>query len=256
VALLWKNLIAMGQSFSLRTWLVLALVAAVVLGTLRSMPVGAGLLPVLGMVAAMILVWSVVLGPQVLWQDLRHDLRWADLLKMYPAPGWQIVLGELLGPAAVLTAVQWLLIPFAVVGLANLGIGRELPVPRFIASGLVAVVVAPSMNLVSFLIPNAAVLLFPTWFLHDRLGPQGIEATGQRLILLIGQVLVMLVCLLPAAAVFAALLLVLQWALGFLVAAPLAGVAAAVVLLAEAGLALGFMGRWFERLDVSEEHLT
>ena len=34
--------------------------------------------------------------PQLLRQDLRSDLLNADLLKAYPLPGWQIVLGEVL----------------------------------------------------------------------------------------------------------------------------------------------------------------
>ena len=35
-------------------------------------------------------------GPQLLRNDLRQDLPVTDVLKMYPMPGWQIVLGEVL----------------------------------------------------------------------------------------------------------------------------------------------------------------
>ena len=36
----------------------------------------------------------------------------------------------------------------------------------------------PALNLISLLIPNAAVLLFPAWFQPGKDSPQGIEATG------------------------------------------------------------------------------
>jgi hypothetical protein len=114
-------------------------------------------------------------------------------------------------------------------------------------------VVAPMLNLLSFVIPNASVLLFPAWFQVDKSMPHGIEAMGQRIIMLFGQMLVLLLSALPAGAVFIAVLLILKWAVGWLVAAPVAGVAAATVIAVEVALALMWMGRWFEKLDVSEE---
>ena len=45
-----------------------------------------------------------MIGPQLLRQDFRQDLPLADLLKTYPLRGWQLALGELLAPAAILTS--------------------------------------------------------------------------------------------------------------------------------------------------------
>src|SRR2546422_11337911 len=67
----------------------------------RSLALGLGLrrsggnadwLTVAGMLAAMLVIWSLLLGPQFLRQDLRQDLFVADVLKSYPMHGWQIVL--------------------------------------------------------------------------------------------------------------------------------------------------------------------
>ena len=41
------------------------------------------------------------------------------------------------------------------------------------------------------LIPNAAVLFFPAWFQLGKDGPRGFETTGQQLILMFGQLLVL-----------------------------------------------------------------
>ena len=83
--------------------------------------------------------------------------------------------------------------------------------------------------------------------------PHGIEAMGQRIILLFGQMLVLLISALPAGAVFTVILLALNWAVGWWIAAPIAGLAATAVIAVEVSVAVLLMGRWFERLDVSLE---
>ena len=61
----------------------------------------------------------------------------------------------------------------------------------------------PMLNLIIFQIPNAAALAVPGVVPTAKGAAQGIEATGQRLIFMIGQLLVFIVALVPAAAVFA-----------------------------------------------------
>src|SRR5258708_19126219 len=92
VALVWKNLIATGQAFSLRTWILLALIALPVCFALAGSR-DHGWMPLLGMVAVMVAAWSLFIGPQILRQDLRQDLPVADILKMYPLRRWEGVLG-------------------------------------------------------------------------------------------------------------------------------------------------------------------
>jgi ABC-2 type transport system permease protein len=252
-ALLWKNLIAAGQMFNLRIGIILLfsflpmmLVLASSFGSLNvSYAVGIG--------SMMVLVWSFMIGPQLLRQDFRHDLPNADVLKTFPMRGWQVVLGELLAPVAVLTGLQWFLITTAAIFLNHLpdfgrvGLGLRLSFALGIA------VVMPMLNLVSLIIPNGSVLLYPGWFQTGREGPQGIEATGQRLIYMICQVLVFAVALLPALAVAGFVYWVFYVWGQFLFGIPVASVVFAIILGLEAAIAIGILGRIFDRFDLSTE---
>ena len=252
VALVWKNIISAGQAFTLRTWIMLAILGTM-LSIIATQTAGAsGLVPALGMAVAVLLVWSMFLGPQFLRQDFRQDLPLADVLKMYPLPGWQMVLGELLGPALILTFIQWLLVGVGIAFCSRLEIPRLGTWGGF-SLGLGIAVIAPMINLITLQIPNAAVLLFPAWFQSGKEGPQGIEATGQRIIFMLGQLIVFLLALIPAALAFALVFFVIKMALPLTLAIPFASVSAALVLAGEAALGLLLLGRIFDRFDVSSE---
>jgi ABC-2 type transport system permease protein len=253
VALLWKNLISAGQAFTFRVWVMFAAVAIGACVGLRHSAGGSGLLPALGTAAAFLMVWSLLIGAQFLRQDLRQDLALADVLKTFPLKGWQIVLGELLAPAVILTGIQWFLLIVAI-GLFSQGGGGGLfgwSSSLFVGSGLA--LLFPMLNLITLQIPNAAVLVFPAWFQAGKQGPHGIEATGQRLIFLLGQLLIFILALIPAAAVFAGLFFLLKLVMGVSLSLSLAFVGAAVVLAMEAALGLMLLGWLFERFDVSAE---
>lgn len=251
IALLWKNLISAGQVFTFRLWVVLIATAAGASVGLGQTLGRAGWAQALGMVSVMLILWSLFLGPQFLRQDFRQDLPWADLLKMYPLPGWQIVLGEIMAPAAILTCVQWLLL---IVGAGLMSQTAQLLAGTTTwASALGAALILPMLNLIALQIPNAAVLLFPAWFQASREGAHGIEATGERLIFALGQLLALLVVLLPAAILFVGALFLLKLFVGLSLAVPLASMAAALLLAAEAALGLMWLGWLFERFDLSAE---
>jgi hypothetical protein len=164
--------------------------------------------------------------------------------------GWQIALGEILAPVAVLAACQWLLL------LVGAGLLFYLPVKQealFLAIALGAAVLLPVLDVLLLLIPNAAVLLFPSWIQTGKDSPRGIEATGQRLIFALGQMLVLLVALLPAAGAFVGVFFLLYFAFGPAAAVPLAAFAATIILAAEAGFGVMLLGKLFERFDVTEE---
>jgi putative ABC exporter len=251
IALLWKNLVSAGQAFTLRIWIVLAATAAgAAIGFGQTLGTS-GWAPAIGMVAGMLILWTLLLGPQFLRQDFRQDLPSADILKLYPMHGWQIALGELLAPAVILTAIQWALL---IIGAALLTQSRQpLPPPMTLAMALGAAVLLPMLNLITLQIPNAAVLLFPAWFQASREGAHGIEATGQRLIFVIGQFLAFIVALIPAAAFFIGVLFVLRLWLALYFVIPLASLAAALVLGLEGVLGVFLLGWLFERLDLSAE---
>jgi hypothetical protein len=179
-----------------------------------------------------------------------------DILKVFPLPGWQIALGEILAPAVILTCVHWLLLLIGVLCLAPHP-PIKIPGNLIVAIGIGAALIVPALNVISLLIPNAAVLLFSAWFQAGKDSPRGIEATGQRLIFAIGQFLAFAVSLIPAAAVFYGLFSLVIYLSGLLLAAVLtAAIGAAVVLAVEAGLGVMLLGYLFNKFDVSGEPTT
>jgi len=265
VGLLWKNLIGAGQSFTWRFWLIWAWLAIIV-GFSSGMtamaarssagmnPKVMGVLVIAGMIAGMFLFMSLVIGPQLVRQDFRHDLPMADVLKAYPMRGWEVALGELLAPTVILTGVQWLLIILCY-GLSS-AFGEQLPRELRLAVASGVAILAPCWNVISLLIPNAAVLYFPGWFHSGKGAPQGIEVMGQRLIFFLGQAVVFLVALAPAALTFAVVYFIGRMALGNYGAVPVGALAAAAIMAGEAALGVMLLGKLFERLDLSSESVS
>jgi hypothetical protein len=252
VALLWKNLIGAGQAYSLRMWVSLAVLAVCASVGMGQAAGGSGLRPALGMVAAMLMCWSLLIGTQFLRQDFRQDLPLADILKTYPLRSWQLALGELLAPAAALTGIQWFLL-ILVVGLFWQSAAGKMGWPCWLGLGFGAALIIPLLDLITLQIPNAAALLFPAWFQAAKGGAQGIEVMGQRLIFMLGQMLAFIVALIPAAGLFAGVFFLVKMLVGMAMAIPLASIAAAIVLAVEAALGVMLLGWLFERFDVSAE---
>lgn len=256
VALLWKNLIASGRLFNIRSLLMLGFsvtVFAFVVNAGGEVSPG-GWSVALGMVTITVFVWTLFVGPQLFRQDLRHDLPVADVLKQFPLRGWQVVLGEMLAPAVILTAMQWGLLVLAACFFTTLpGNPEALPVANRLVIAAAAGLLVPLVNLLQMLIPNAAVLLWPGWMLTERGGHGGIEVMGQRIILLLGQVVVFLLAAAPAAGLFAMVFLLLKFVVGWQFALLAASLLAAVLLAVEAVLGVLLLGRWFEGFDVAAE---
>jgi hypothetical protein len=256
VAILWKNLISAGQYVTARVWFILIWSIAVACALLRSnshrgMDLQTGVLFFVGMLMAM----SLFSGPQMLRNDLRQDLPAADLLKMYPMRGWQIALGEVLAPSVMLAAVQWLLLVIAFVVCPPEFHGHGVPLASKLAIALTAAIVLPCVDFLAMLIPNASVLLFPAWFQLGKEAPRGFETTGQQLILMFGQILVLLISLIPAGIAFAVLFFMAHWLVGWEPGLLLGGIGGAAVLAFEGFLGIKLLGGIFERFDLSEEVL-
>jgi len=98
---------------------------------------------------------------------------------------------------------------------------------------------------------GASVLLFPAWVQTGKQGPHGVEATGQRLIFLLGQLLAFFVALIPAGIVFALVFFLSKTFVGTIVALFVSLLMASVVLTVEAALGVVLLGWLFERLDLS-----
>ena len=261
MAILWKNLLAAGQVFNSRMGLALLVWAVAIGGGLGTESDRMVWPQLLGTVAGVLALWSVVLGPQFVRQDFRQDLAAADLLKMYPLQGWQMALGELLAPTLILTVLQWGLIILTATLLAGgSGGGGEDETASYrqqpIALAISAAVIVGPLNLVSLLIPNAAALLLPAWFAGPASGgaTRGIEVMGQRLIFLLAQFVALLVAVIPAALLaFITFTLVARPYLPAPAALPMAALVAALIFAAEAAGGLAMLGHWFEGYDLSAE---
>ena len=252
VALVWKNLVAAGSLFRARVVIIIGIMLSVMAFSMSISQAREGIGTVVGIILGMALLWSIMLGPMILRYDFRADLKSMDVLKLYPLPGWRVVLGELLTPAIILTIVQWLLLLVGVIAV-NLPKVKEFGFPQRLSIAVGAAIILPMLNMISFLIPNAAVLLFPAWFQSGQDATQGLEATGQRLIFALGQFFVFIVALVPAAVAFAIVFFVVQMALPWPWAVPLGAVPACLVLGAEAAVGIGMLGQVFEKFDLSSE---
>ncbi len=254
MAFLWKNLLSTYTWLRLRTFGIMA--AVIVLGCqwLERTPDYRILLSVIGTFALICAAYILFLGPQIARQDLRGDLLNTDILKTYPLRGWQVVLGEMLTPIAILTAILWL----ALLTLALAFHPHQLrpgsrPSLR-LAVGVSLVPLLPVLCALQLLVPNAATLLFPAWAQSMRNRTErGIEMLGQRLIFVGGQFLVLLFALLPAALGAFALIFATQWLIGPVAAVAVAALAVLVILVAEVWCGLWWIGERFEKFDLSAE---
>ncbi|RUO93381.1 ABC transporter permease [Corallococcus sp. AB018] len=251
VALLWKNLIArrrMGSGLvMLLSFGVLGAVFALVMGDTRLF---SNSREFLGPMALMVAVAMAVIGPSAFRTDLRMDLPKLELLRALPLTGRQVVGAELAASALTLGVAQWVMLLVALV----LGVGADdvtlAPWSTPVVLGLLSVL--PALGLAGLFVQNAAVVLLPAWIPADSERARGVEALGQRLLTLVGTLVVTFLGLLPAAVVallvgYPLFTVMGRWAV------PLAGLAAAGALFAEVALGVAVLGRAFERLDVSEE---
>jgi hypothetical protein len=198
----------------------------------------------------------VLFGPQLARQDLRSGLANTDILKTYPLRGWQVMLGEILTPAAILTVVFWLMLLAAAMLLPYSALPHApglTPSIRLIVIFGIAMV-APLLCMSQLVIANTATVLVPAW---SKPGvartQQGIEVMGQRILFLAGQLIGMAVMLLPAVFLAGIAGALSRWLIGSTAAAAVAAVVAVAVLAVEVGAAIYWLGGRFERLDLSQE---
>lgn len=254
LAFLWKNLLSTRPYFHWRVWLGCA--AALVVGIpwiARFDNTKAFAVFVAG-VSAMIAGYTLLLGPQLARQDLRSDLPNSDILKTYPLAGWQIVLGQLLTPIAILTGLLWLTLIAAFCALQPHAVQLAWWTPSVrLAGALGLAVLIPPLCALQLIIPNAAALLFPAWFQATRQRGGGIDVMGQRLIFVAGQLLVIVLALLPAALGAAVIVFATQWLIGAAAAVIFSALLTLVVLAAEIWCGLWWLGERFEKLDLATE---
>jgi ABC-2 type transport system permease protein len=250
-AILWKNLIMLGRYASARTlWRLLPLVIS--LAIFVSAGRHTGLASMLSILALGGTGFAIILGPQIVRNDLRQDLSHLALLKTWPVSSAAIIRGELLAPAVVLTAVAWLLVIASVLLVGSVPSSASAVAVVLLnraSFGTAALLIAPPLIIIQLIVQNGLAVLFPAWAIIGAPRTRGVEVMGQRLLLQAGILLSLLLALLPAVLVGAAAALAIYLATG-LVPVVVPAVLVAAVMLAEAFLATEALGRALDRADV------
>ena len=255
-AFLWKNLMAAPSYCNRRVFAAVAAIICVGLTWLTSRHNDESSLIafILGCAALALLVYMLVLGPQVARNDLRGDIVNADMLKAYPLPGWRILLGSMLAPTVILTGVAWLFLLIAGLGLVPpAGKAPWLTPELRVATALAVGLIMPALCAVQLLVPNAATLMFPAWSQTTRNMGGGMDVLGQRLIFFAGQLICLVFALLPAGILGGGTIFLTQWLIGLPAALLLAVVPVLMVFGFELCVGVWFLGPRFERLDISAE---
>lgn len=193
-------------------------------------------------------VFSIVLGPQAIRIDMRQDLQHLELIKTWPVSSSAIVRGQLLWPGAMLTATAWTLIGLAFVHpLMPLGTGN--PAAR-VSAVIAALVIAPALIFGQLVIHNGMALLFPAWVPQGAQRARGLDAMGQRLIVLGGTWLSLGVMLIPGVILAGIVWFALQSFVGAAAWVPAACMVTAAMAVEVIG-ATELLGPAYDRLDVT-----
>lgn len=256
-ALLWKNLMMLPPYLNRKVFLGAAAVIGIGIPWLQRHPDFGGpkLVVAIGVIAVILLGYLFLVGPQLARNDLRSDLLHADELKGWPLPGWRVVLGGLLAPTVLLTAIAWLLLLAAGLAFKPPGSMAEWLTPsvRIAVAGALAAVM-PALCAVQLLVPNAATLLFPAWSQTGRpAAGGGMDVMGQRMIFFAGQFICLLFALIPAAVAGSATIFLTGWVIGYPAAVLLAAVPVLLIISVEVWLGVHWVGLRFEALDISAE---
>jgi len=247
VAFVWKAAMQTLRVVDMRSLLRLAAIPVAI--TAGSMAFGrAGGLPaVVGIFALAAAGFTVLMAPQILRVDLRQDLRHLELLKTWPVKGSAVVRGEIAWPGALLTALAWILIGIAL-ALSSANFSR-VAIPARLGAAGAAALVAPALVFAQLTIHNGVALMFPAWVPLGSQRARGLDAMGQRIIILGGTWLLLAIMVLPGVLAGA-----IVWFAFSVIVGPMAlipgAIACAVVVGIEVLAATEALGPLYERMDV------
>jgi hypothetical protein len=110
--------------------------------------------------------------------------------------------------------------------------------------------IAPALIAAQLAIHNAVALLFPAWISFGAWRARGVDAVGQRLIMVGGTLLTLAVAAVPGAAAGGVIWLAFNRFIGPIALIPAAAVCSALILL-EVLMATEALGPAYDRLDVT-----
>ena len=206
-----------------------------------------GMAAILGAFSLAGTVFAILLAPQVVRVDMRQDLHHLELLKTWPVKASAVVRGELLWPGVTITAVAWAMLAMAMflsgTILTSVSFGLRM------GGGVAIAILAPALVFSQLTIHNAVALIFPAWVPLGNQRPRGLDAMGQRLIMLGGTWLLLILSVLPGALAGGIVWFAAQRFVGHAALVAASAICALIVGL-EVLLATEAIGPAYERLDV------
>jgi len=253
VAIVWKNTVATMRISLAGIVIILVVFAVLVVNALyfhdfREARNG------VGFVFVMITCFLPFIGPNIFANDLRLDLPRLEVLKSYPLSGASIVAAEIAAPLVIISALELLAISCA---LAVLGGSERFSNVAGAQFAVVALLLTVPVIALQLLIRNAIPVIFPAWAARGKEDPRGFVLTGQRLLLVLGNLIILAFALIPAAVVFVpSAIVATKFFAGNTIFAAVMTAPTIAVICGEVWLGVRFLGDRFEALDVSQEFDT
>lgn len=250
LAFLWSRLIAAGSWAQPRSLLTLAAIPIAAVGWMHGRPGWEKILFVVAIFSAVVAFYGLLLAPGLARGGFSQLFERIDLTKSYPLRGWQVALGELLAPIALLATLELTLITVAAIAAAT---RFEVPAPLLLAAWAAAALLMPPLVGLLFGTQLGLQLALPAWF-QPAASSARFEAGGQGLLFAVGSVIVIVVALVPASLAASA-----AGGVAYFISDELAlavatgGLAAAAAVIGELALLLAWLGRRFERIDLAND---
>jgi hypothetical protein len=254
LALLWKGAMETLRAANIKSWrIVPPIVGAGIAVTGAAFGVMGGgklqgpsaFLMALGVIIA---GTAAVFGPQMFRADLRSDFEHLDLLKTWPVRAADVVRGEMAWPVTVVSLVSWLGVFMAAVFSST-----AAPTVSFASRwsfAIAAALAGPALVAAQYAVHSSATIFFPGWVQLGSQRTRGIDAMGQRLIMLLAIVVSLAAFALPGAVGGGVVWLIFHRIAGDVVFVP-AAVVFAVIVLVEVLAVTELLGPAYERIDVT-----
>ena len=250
-ALFWKNAMQTIRASNTKGWRYMLPITAAIL-IIVSAAMGAnrmrGPAAFISVFAAIGAVIAILFGPQMVRSDLRSDFAHLDVLKTWPVRAAEVIRGEMAWPTLVVCVIAWVCMLIA----ATFS-GPAIPEVAFVrrwSVAMAAVFAAPALIASQYVVHSAATIFFPAWVQFGGQRVRGIDAMGQRLIMLAAILVSILLFAVPGALVSGLIGLAFWRIVGDVIFVPAAVVFAGIVLL-EVLVVTELLGPAYERIDLT-----
>jgi len=248
VFFVWKGALQTFRTVDRRVFLRAFLIVGWMLAASFFVTRARGLIALVGVFSTWGALFAIFMAPQIIRMDMRQDLAHLELLKTWPVRGAAVIRGEIAWSAFVVTAIAW---TFGLIAMVlSMASSSRIPTANRLAVWTSFLILTPALVLAQYTMHNAVAVLFPGWVPLGASRPRGVDAVGQRLILLIANWLGLLLALLPGILLTTALSLLLRPLIGPWVL-PLGAFLTTAIVVTETVLVTEALGPVFERLDVT-----